>query len=164
MATASSKLWTERKPGISSLPSRGEAAVVSQLFQEVLKGKGLMDIVKRLNADGVAAPRGKTWLKTSVFKMLTNEAYIGRLLWSKTNAKGLPPIRVEGAWEAIVDKQTFSRVQDILELRAPKKIHPRKSSQPFLAERLAKCGHCGKSLVGQDAKSGRFFYYVVAHS
>ena len=25
---------------------------------------------------------------------------------------------------------------------------------------LARCGHCGKALVGQDAKSGRFTYYV----
>ena len=25
---------------------------------------------------------------------------------------------------------------------------------------LARCGHCGKALVGQDAKSGQFTYYV----
>jgi len=25
---------------------------------------------------------------------------------------------------------------------------------------LARCGHCGKALVGQEAKGGRFQYYV----
>jgi hypothetical protein len=30
----------------------------------------------------------------------------------------------------------------------------------FLLSGLARCGYCGKALVGQDAKSGQFFYYV----
>jgi DNA repair exonuclease SbcCD ATPase subunit len=30
----------------------------------------------------------------------------------------------------------------------------------YLLSGLARCGHCGKALVGQDAKSGQFTYYV----
>ncbi len=143
-------------------PEPSEAAIVLRLYQEVLKGNGLMSIVRGLNAECLPAPKGKGWLKTSVFKILTNETYTGTLLWSKTNVKGLPPIRVENAWEAIVDKETFDHVQTMLESRAPKQIHPRRLASPFLLSGLAKCGYCGRSLVGQDAKSGQFFYYVCS--
>ncbi len=37
---------------------------------------------------------------------------------------------------------------------------PRVTTSRFLLSGLARCGHCGKALVGQDAKSGRFSYYV----
>ena len=30
----------------------------------------------------------------------------------------------------------------------------------YLLSGLARCGHCGKALIGQDAKSGQFTYYV----
>ncbi len=141
-------------------PEAGEAAIVSRLYQEVLQGKGLMDIVRGLNREGVPAPRGKDWLKTSVFKLLTNEAYTGTLIWSKTSQKGLEPIRVEGAWEPIVGRETFRAVQAILGARAPKKVNPRRIASPYLLSGLARCGHCGRSFVGQDAKSGQFSYYV----
>jgi len=33
-------------------------------------------------------------------------------------------------------------------------------SSPQILSGLAKCGYCGKALVGQDAKGGQFHYYV----
>jgi site-specific DNA recombinase len=44
--------------------------------------------------------------------------------------------------------------------RAPAIIHPRRATSRYLLSGLAKCGHCGKALVGQDAKFGQFTYYV----
>ena len=39
-------------------------------------------------------------------------------------------------------------------------MHPKRVNSPFLLSGLARCGYCGKALVGQDAKGGQFHYYV----
>lgn len=44
--------------------------------------------------------------------------------------------------------------------RAPVHVHPRRTASRFLLSGIAQCGYCDKALVGQDAKSGRFSYYV----
>ena len=41
-------------------------AVVRRIFDMVLQGKSTLDVTKTLNAEGVASPRGKQWLKTTV--------------------------------------------------------------------------------------------------
>ena len=44
--------------------------------------------------------------------------------------------------------------------RSFKVIHPRKVASPYLLSGLLKCGVCGRSMMGQSAKSGTFHYYV----
>ena len=47
-------------------------AVVRRIFDMVLQGKSTLDVTKTLNAEGVASPRGKQWLKTTVHNVLLN--------------------------------------------------------------------------------------------
>jgi len=61
-------------------PEPGKAEVVRRLFDDVVRGKGLMDIARGLNTDGIAGPRGKGWGKTSVYQTLANEVYTGTLV------------------------------------------------------------------------------------
>lgn len=137
-----------------------EAAVVKRLFHGVMEGKGLMELTKELNREGIPGPRGKNWGKTSVHQTLRNEVHTGTLVWGCTSVRNLPPIRVENAWPAVVDKDTFEAAQKRLADRGPRVIHPRRTSSRYLLSGLARCGHCGKALVGQDAKGGKFTYYV----
>ena len=55
-------------------------AVVKRIFDMALQGKISLDITKALNAEGVASPRGKRWLKSTIHTILTNEAYTGTLV------------------------------------------------------------------------------------
>lgn len=64
------------------------------------------------------------------------------------------------SWPAIIDRDTFNRAQILLKARAPVSLHPKRVASRYLLSGLARCGHCGKALVGQDAKSGQFTYYV----
>jgi site-specific DNA recombinase len=64
------------------------------------------------------------------------------------------------AWPALGDRDTFKRVQAMLKERAFVTTHPKRVASNYLLSGLAKCGYCGKSLIGQDAKGGRFHYYV----
>jgi site-specific DNA recombinase len=141
-------------------PSPHQASIVARIFKEVLEGKGLKEVVKGLNSEGIAGPRGKGWGKTTVHKILTNEVYTGTLLWGKSSARRVAPIRVEGAWPAIVSKDVFDQVQAILKVRAPSYLHPKRTASRFLLSGIAKCGYCDKALVGHDAKGGQFSYYV----
>jgi len=88
----------------------------------------------------------------------------GTLVWGRTSIRGLPPIRAENAWPAIIGKDAFDQVQKLLKDRAPVTLHPKRVASPYLLSGVARCGYCGKALVGQDAKSGQFTYYVCGTS
>lgn len=141
-------------------PEPHQAQVVSRIFKEALEGRGLKEILKGLNNEGIAGPRGKGWIKTTLHNILTNELYTGTLVWGRSSIRKMDPVRVENAWPALVDRETFDRVQALLKERAPARVHPKRVSSRYLLSGLARCGHCGKALVGQDAKGGQFTYYV----
>jgi len=142
------------------LASSFVSACVARIFREAVDGKGLKEILKGLNQEGIAGPRGKGWIKTTIHNILCNEAYTGALVWGKSSVKKLVPVRVDNAWTAIIDKETFERVQTILRGRSFKSMHPQRVASQYLLSGLTRCGHCGKALVGQDAKGGKFTYYV----
>ena len=115
-----------------------------------------------LEREGIAGSRGKGWGKTTLHKILTNEAYTGTLVWGRSSGdvRRSEPICVENAWPAIVDRETFDHAQALLKERAPAYLHPRRVASNYLLSGLARCGTCGKALIGQEAKGGRFAYYV----
>ena len=135
-------------------------AVVKRIFDMALRGRSSLDITKTLNAEGIASPRGKQWLKSAVHTMLTNGAYTGTLVWGETAKDGQPPVRVERAFPAIVSKTRFRQVARLLRSRAPRAAHPRRAASPYLLSGLVKCRACGKALTAAEAKSGRYTYYV----
>ena len=141
-------------------PLSPEAVVVKRIFCEYLRGTPMMGITKALNREGIASPHSKGWSKTQVHKILCNEVYTGTLIWCKKSKRELSPIRVENAWPSLVDKTEFDTVQNMLKVRSPKIIHPRRVSSRYLLSGLARCGYCGKVLGGRDAKSGKNTYYV----
>ena len=47
------------------------------MLEMALQGRSVLDITKTLNDEGVAGPKGKHWLKTTLHKLLGNEALHG---------------------------------------------------------------------------------------
>ena len=137
-----------------------QSQVVISIFGEVIKGKGLTEIVKQLNSKGIAGPKGNPWGKTTVHNILTSEIYTGTMVWGQHSKRGLPPIRVDNACPAIVDWETFRRAQRLLRSRSFASMHPQRISSQYLLSGIARCGHCGRALTGVEAKSGKFAYYV----
>ncbi len=135
-------------------------AVVRRIFDLTLQGKTSLDILKTLNGEGIPSPKGRQWRKTTVHKVLTNEAYTGTLVWGQKARDGQEPVRVEDAFPAIVSADEFDRARRLLEARAPKVTHPRRAASPYLLSGLAKCERCGKALTAAEAKSGKYTYYV----
>jgi len=151
-------------------PDSATAPVVERIFKECLSGKGLLEIARSLNHDGLASRKGKMWGKTSVHKVLRNETYTGVLIWDRqktrriVNSDGLPSIRVEGAWPAIIDHETFGQVQAKLATRAPKITHPRVVHSEYILSGMMRCKGCGTAMVGHAVKSGKFSYYMCGNA
>ena len=54
--------------------------IVKRMFDMAEAGNGTLEIIRTLNNEGIASPRGKLWARTSVHNILTNEAYTGTLV------------------------------------------------------------------------------------
>ena len=137
------------------------APVVKEVFESSLRGNGLKEICKALNGRGITN-RGKRWNKGGLHYLLTNEAYTGTAVWGRTSKaeKAQDPVRVEGAWPALVSRELFDNVQQAMRDRAPKVQRPARVGSKFLLSGLLKCGVCGRPYSGQGAKSGQFAYYI----
>jgi site-specific DNA recombinase len=120
----------------------------------------LIEITRGLNERLVPGPSNKKWVKTSLHGILTNEVYTGTAVWGKSSKQGLPPVRVEDAYPAIVSWEVFDRVRTMLGERAPAKVNPRRIASRFLLSGLVRCSYCGKGLCSRDAKGGKFSYYA----
>ena len=148
----------KKRPKLELNPDTGP--VVKRIFDMAEAGTGMLHIANTLNDEGIPSPAGKLWSKNTVHFVLRNEVYTGTLVWGTSGKSNAEPVRVEKAFPAIVSKTRFRRVNRLMQSRAPKVKHPRRVSSSYLLSGLVKCKACKRALSGQDAKSGRFAYYV----
>jgi site-specific DNA recombinase len=142
--------------------------VVRRIFDMAAKDIGCKEIAKTLNREGFRTSKAERWGRETVHKVLTNEAYCGTLVWGGRPGhpavhSGEPPVKVENAWPAIVDRQTFQLVQRKMASRSPRARHPRTVSSFYLLSGLLFCS-CGSAMTGHSAKSHSHFYYVCSRS
>ncbi len=141
-------------------PNPDTSPVVERIFSMAESGKSILHITRSLNSEGIASPTGRFWTKNGVHIILKNEAYTGTLVWGVDAKDKAEPVRVEKAFPAIVTKSQFRRVNRKLRSRAPRRAHPRRVGSTYLLSGLVRCKACNRALSGQDAKSGKFAYYV----
>ena len=134
-----------------------EAVIVKRIYAEFQEGKGTNAIAQGLNEDGIPTRFGERWHPSVVAKILRNYTYTGNLLLQRTfvenhitkknkiNRGELPQYHVEEAHEAIIDIDTFNRVQVELERRTEKYGHAPKEQKRYPFTGLLLCGNCGKN-------------------
>ena len=142
--------------------------VVRRMFDMALQDVGCKAIATTLNREGLRTGSGERWGRTTVYKVLNNEAYCGTLVWGDRPGHPAlhsrePPVRVDGAWPGIVDRETFDLVQRRLAAKSPVVTHPRTVPSFYLLSGLLFCS-CGRAMTGHSAKSGRHFYYLCSRS
>ena len=150
---------TKERPTLEVDPAT--APVVKEIFEKSLRGSGLEELCKELNDRGITN-RGKRWYKGTLHYVLRNEAYTGTAVWGKTSKghEAADPVRVEGAWPALVSRELFEDVQQAMSDRAPKVQRPARVGSQYLLSGLLRCGVCGRPYTAQGAKSGQFTYYI----
>lgn len=103
-----------------------EAEIVRKIFDLYVHGNGVRKIKRYLEEHGIKTVTGKTeWSTSTIDRMLSNEKYIGQVLIQKTftpdfltgrqekNGGQLSMYLVEDAHEAIIEKETFKKVQEL---------------------------------------------------
>ena len=148
-----------------------EARWVRYIFEQALSGRGSGAIAKELNEKGVQARKGNHWTATTVRGILTNEKYIGDCLFQKTysdfrfkrhvNRGEKDQFYMEGHHEAIISKEDFEAVEQLLSQRAKekniKKGDPRYQNRyPFTGRII--CGECGSPFKRRINYTGNIKY------
>ena len=134
-----------------------QAAVVRRIFTDYLDGVGVLSIANNLYEEKVSSLYGGEWTPKRVRDILRNEKYAGNALLQKSycldyltkrkchNHGELPMYYAENTHPAIIDDDTFHRVQDRLAANwktANVKI-PTTGRYPFSGKIV--CGNCGKA-------------------
>ena len=148
------------------------SAVVKQIFQMYLSGMGFLTIAKKLTNDRVKSPfeykvqkgynyktpvaknKYHIWRDTTIQRILTNQMYVGdmvqgtRSVINYRNHKIKPKSKeewviVRNTHEAIISREDFDKVQNMLQLNKKDYIKPFRT---YVLGGLVKCGDCGAVL------------------
>ncbi len=133
-----------------------KAPAIKYFFEEYAAGKTKKKIVTELNAKGYTTHNGKKITINSFQSTLSNRKYIGENVFNG--------IVSENSYPAIIDKETFDKVQERLKERAFAPARA-KAKIEYLLSGKAFCGHCGTQLVGISgtSKTGdKHHYYACA--
>lgn len=130
-----------------------EANVVRFIFESYINGISPTQISKLIQSKTVT---GKSFTRGTVRDILRNSIYTGdRTLQKyytpivrrkKRNHGQLPKYVLEDAHEAIIDKDTFDKAQNIMKEKAERT--PKKVFTCFSGKMI--CGHCGRSLCRRN--------------
>lgn len=141
-----------------------EAEIIKIIYDRFLKGDSLKTIADFLTSQRIATPMKKEiWSSSTIKSILSNEKYMGDALINKTytvdflskkvktNNGERPKYYVENNHPAIIDRNTFDRVQEELARRSAKrkvkfvgtKTEQGKYSSKYSLTELLVCGECG---------------------
>ena len=127
------------------------SVIMQNVFQRYAAGDRMKDIVADLNARGVRTKRGGPITVNTFTRALKNRAYIG-----ETDN----PTEVTYTYPALVDRETFDRVQLIIESHKHAPAMAKAKERYILSGKLY-CGYCGYRLAGESGvgKSGTVYSY-----
>lgn len=140
-----------------------EAEIVKTMFAKYLDGYSMDQLKAYLESTGLKTKTGKTeWSKATIKSMLSNEKYVGDVLYQKTfrndciskktvvNRGEKTRYLVSNNHPAIIDRETFRLVQTELARRANKSrksdtaiTQQGKYSEKYALSELLVCGNCG---------------------
>jgi site-specific DNA recombinase len=130
---------------------------------------GVKETVKWLNSRGHLTRMGKTFGTGALHKILTNTVYMGEWRFnravSKTGERKHDNEVIVVPVPAIIDPNTFEKVQRQLHARSPKVVAPRLTTGPILLTGLAVRATCGGGMIlrtGTSRSGAVHRYYACA--
>ena len=141
-----------------------EASGVRLIYQMTLEGHSYDEIQQELNQRGYRTRRGAAFGINSLHDILCNEKYTGLLIYNKHSVSTTPHngkksrrphkpndlsqcIVVEDALPAIISKELFQQVQELIQGRK-NKSGAGKAKQVYLLSGKIVCGECGSAYAG----------------
>ena len=135
------------------VPDPPKAETVRTIFKLMSSGKHTLDTLRDelFQRGRHFSPRRQRWTRSHLAKLLRHPFYIGKILWRGQI--------YEGKHEALVDEQTWERVQQVLDGRNRCSHYNRRHFT--YGHGLIKCAHCGYSITAELHKQ-RYTYYRCA--
>lgn len=160
------------------VPDKETSVIVKRIFRMLLQGYSAWQISSIFCKEGILIPRayyGKKhnkfqssksykfptdWKNKVIIGIATNPVYLGHTVSNKCHTKSyknkklvyVPKedwVIVKNTHEAIIDEETFNRVQSIVSVKR-RNIGKKTYDNIFIG--LVKCPDCGRNLVAQKAK------------
>ena len=147
-----------------------EAESIRIIFKKFLEGWSYRELAEYLNVLGYRTKIGNKFSATSSFyDILVNSKYKGEYVFGRSLSKPKQPgmkrshrknkdeseiIRVPNGLPAIVDEDTFNRVQQLLTTRQRSKGQ-NKAKEVYLLSGIIECGECGSAYHGSSRIGGR---------
>jgi DNA invertase Pin-like site-specific DNA recombinase len=143
-----------------------EIETVREIYSSfALEGKNESEIAKALNQRGVPHHLGNAWTAVSIRDMLRSEKYIGNHIWNRKSSRLVRKtvlnsperwVRVEGAFQGIVERPLFESARAIFRARAQYTYRgrPRGLSDAEMIKRLARVFRA----------HGRLSHHIIDHS
>jgi DNA invertase Pin-like site-specific DNA recombinase len=118
MNTGEHKSFTTDRVILVPGPTK-EVEGIKEMFAMATERKGCAEIARQLNLRGFVK-QGRPWTNQTVYYTITNPNYVGHNVWGRTTGRlrttriTLPPdrwVKKCGAFESLVDQETFDRAQ-----------------------------------------------------
>ncbi len=166
------------------------SGIVEKIFIWKIEGMSQQGIADRLNNMGILSPaeykkscgsnyRAKfqtkskaSWSAVAVTRILTNENYTGTLVQGKYTTPNYKVkktvvkseddwVRIENAFEAIVSREQFAMVQELL--KRDTRVAPDKKTV-YLFSGIAVCGDCGRQMSRKvsTVAGKKYVYYMCS--
>lgn len=159
------KIYPDRKKSVLKI-YYPEARVVIKIFDLYLQGLSptkIAEYIKKTYSDN----NDRKWTKNSVISIVKNKDYTGIMEWNKKGGIRCP-IRHEDEKiitspeykeNIIISNELWEQVKNI---RAIQKKHPKFFSSPFLLNGFLVCGKCGKEMRAKNngGDNGRVYYCI----
>jgi DNA invertase Pin-like site-specific DNA recombinase len=141
-----------------------EADLVRRIFRLFAQLGSGMKVAQALNADGFRTKAwttrsgkvrpGQPWDKIAVNRVLNNVKYVGQVSHKGT--------MYDGEHEAIIDRKTWDRAQEILATNHNARAAHSRRKTPALLGGLIRCGTCGKAMgVTFTRRRGKEYRYYL---
>jgi site-specific DNA recombinase len=138
-----------------------EADALSRAASDVINGTALHTIAAQWNEQGLMTPRGNTWEKTILKRVLMSPRLAGWRVHRGTIALNQQGTPVRGAWTPILSCETWEALTAVL--RDPKRTgDPRNhvGARRYLLSGVVVCGLCSTPMYGAWWKKGERHNYT----
>ena len=148
------------------VPNKREAKIVKDMYEKYIELGSIQQVANWLNRQGYRSKEyvanrtgkkrgGNKFTDVYVSQKLRARVYIGEVT--------LKDKAFKGQQKAIIDKDLWYQVNNLLSIHAPSKKNPkRKTDHIFILQGLLRCGSCESFMTTKYATSGtgkRHFYY-----
>ncbi|MCP4680068.1 MAG: recombinase family protein [Deltaproteobacteria bacterium] len=128
-----------------------EAVVTEEMYTLYLEHRSALTVSRMLNERGRVTKTSRPWTKNAVLHILKNPLYAGIITYGGEH--------YEGEHEAIIPRNTWQSVQDILKSqRQKRKIHYHNND--YFLRGLLQCDICGGTFIPASThKNGKVYRY-----